>query len=265
MEDDNNVIKNDSKNSSSKTAYVLMFVFLVCFIIALILFIYQRNEYNELKEKYDSLAEVEITYQDYSYADYGLSASTNDLEENIEVEALGIAENGDFVIKVTNNNDEAVNIESVETIFKDEDGTFIKKVETYDMFFCVDANSEVIVYNWGYDEDFSQYAEYEFEVSLSNIGDSFLYNNFEILSTDTGDQISIQVTNNNSESIESMEVNVAYYLNGTIVGIESGYSDSTVAEGENAYINVDYPVDSDYDEVEFDEYEVYLISANTEY
>lgn len=280
--DVNQVIKDGTKNKSSKSKnifIILTIIFLICFLVTLVLLIYEHNEYITLKEKYDSKVE-EI--EDYSYNEElynneelkNYTESTNldssktegDLEENIEIEALGITKNGDFAIKVINNNEVPVNIDNVSTIFKDENGTFMKKAETYDSFFCIAANSEVIVYDWGFDENFSQYPNYEFDFSLSNISDDFLYNNFEVSSTDTGDQISIQVKNNNHESIESMKVNVVYYENESIVGIQSGYSyDSTVAEGDSAYINVYYPEDSDYNEVSFDRYEIYIVQANKNY
>ena len=54
--------------------------------------------------------------------------------------------------------------------------------------------------------------------------------------------------------------------NGSIVGIESGYSyDSIIDKRESAYINVYYPTDADYNEVSFDEYEVYIMQASKNY
>lgn len=277
--DVNQVIKDGTNNKNSKTTYILvalMLIFLVCFIVTLVLLIYEHSEYVALEEKYDS--EIGQTEDDsyneelYSGEDdlLGEELTSNqtedELKENIEIEALGITKSGDFAIKVTNNNDVPVNIDTVSTIFKDENGTFMEKVETYDSYICIDANSETIVYDWGFDEDFSQYQNYEFSFDLSNIAEDFLYSNFEVSSTDTGDQISVQIKNNNSESVESIDVNVVYYENGSIVGIQSGYSyDSTIAEGESAYINVYYPEDADYNEVSFDEYEIYITQADKSY
>ena len=273
--DVNQVIKDGTKSKNSKTTYILvalMLIFLVCFIVTLVLLIYEHNENVSLKEKYDSEIE-EIKNDSYnedtdSILEEGLTSNQteDELKENIEIEALGITKSGDFAIKVTNNNDVPVNIDTVSTIFKDENGTFMEKVETYDSYICIDANSETIVYDWGFDEDFSQYPNYEFSFDLSNIAEDFLYSNFEVSSTDTGDQISVQIKNNNSESVESIDVNVVYYENGSIVGIQSGYSyDSTIAEGESAYINVYYPEDADYNEVSFDEYEIYITQADKSY
>lgn len=270
--DVNQVIKDGTKSKNSKTTYILvalMLIFLVCFIVTLVLLIYEHNENVSLKEKHDSYNEELYSNEDAdSILEEGLTSNQteDELKENIEIEALGITKSGDFAIKVTNNNDVPVNIDTVSTIFKDENGTFMEKVETYDSYICIDANSETIVYDWGFDEDFSQYPNYEFSFDLSNIAEDFLYSNFEVSSTDTGDQISVQIKNNNSESVESIDVNVVYYENGSIVGIQSGYSyDSTIAEGESAYINVYYPEDADYNEVSFDEYEIYITQADKSY
>lgn len=200
-----------------------------------------------------------------TYTSTGTQNNTNveDLKANIQVEALGIAKNGDFTIKVKNNNNVPVCIDTISTIYKDANGNFIKKANSYDSFFGIDANSETVVYNFGYDEDFSQYPNYEFEFNFANIADDFLYNNFEITANNTGKQIAVQVKNNNEQTIESLKVNVVYYQNGQVIGIEQGYSyEAPTNSGSSSYINVEYPQDSKYNELKFDDYKVYFVQAS---
>lgn len=200
----------------------------------------------------------------------GRQETTNneELKKNITVEAIGLTENGDFAFKIKNNNNQAVFIDTVNTIFKDANGNFMQKAESNAQFFGIGANSEIINYAWGYDTDFSKYPNYEFEIELSSewMAEDIVVDNFEITSNNTGEQISVQVKNNNDIAFDSITVLVAYYRNGIIVGCVEGYANNTTtAANGTAYINVYYPEDSNYDEVSFDTYETYLIEANKEY
>ena len=185
-------------------------------------------------------------------------------EDKVQVEALGLTRNGDFAFKVINNNDEPVYIETVNTIFKDENGNFAEKAQSDIQYFTVDANSEVVNYAWGFDKDFSKYTNYEFECEFSEsfMKNYFLTVNFEVTANNTGTQIAVSVKNNNSVDVKSMETVVAYYSDGKIVGCQMGYNDTTIKEGSTAYLNVQYPEDSRYNEVAFDNYEVYLMQAS---
>lgn len=195
------------------------------------------------------------------------TTSNDELQKNVTVEALGMTKDGSFAFKIKNNNSQAVYIDTVNTIFKDADGNFMEKAQSYAQYFGIPANSEIVNYAWGYDKDFSQYPNYEFEVELSGdwMSENTVVDNFEITGNNTGKQISVQLNNNNDVSLESVNVLVAYYQNGTIVGCENGYTNSTTAANGTAYINVDYPKDSKYKEVQFDDYKVYLIEASKSY
>lgn len=181
---------------------------------------------------------------------------------------FGLTENGDFAFKVKNNNNQAIFIETVNIIFKDSDGNFMEKVQSEAQYFGIGANSEIINYAWGFDKDFSKYPNYEFELSLAGEwgAENIVVDNFEITANNTGEQISVQVKNNNDCSLSSIDVLVVYYRNGDIVGCVDGYEGSTTTQANGtAYINVDYPENSNYQEVPFDTYETYLIGANKEF
>lgn len=187
------------------------------------------------------------------------------LKSNIVIKSIGITKNGDFAFSIENNNNQNVYIDTINVVFKDEDGNFMKKESSDAQFFGVKANSKIVNYVWGYDEDFSKYPNYEFEIELSSdwIIENETIDNFEVISNNTGEQISVQVKNNNDFSLRSIMVLVAYYKDDKIVGCVNGYAnDTTTSANGIAYINVDYPEDSEYDEVQFDNYEIFLISAD---
>lgn len=193
--------------------------------------------------------------------------NTEKLKENIKVEALGITASGDFAFKITNNNNKPVYIETIDVIFKDANGNFALKEDGYVSYFAVPANTEVVNYVWGYGQDFSQYPNYEFQIQMSDYltDDDLLCDNFEVTSNNTGDQIAVEVKNNNNESVISMNIVVAYYQGDKIVGVERGAAYDDTPAGGTAYVNVDYPRDDDYNDVAFDRYEVYFLGADRDY
>lgn len=193
------------------------------------------------------------------------TVTDDELKSNIVIKSIGITKNGDFAFSIENNNNQNVYIDTINVVFKDEDGNFMKKESSDAQFFGVKANSKIINYVWGYDEDFSKYPNYEFEIELSSdwIIENETIDNFEVISNNTGEQISVQVKNNNDFDLRSIIVLVAYYKDDKIVGCVNGYAnDTTTSANGTAYINVDYPEDSEYDEVQFDDYEIFLISAD---
>ncbi len=193
------------------------------------------------------------------------TVTDDELKSNIVIEGIGITKNGDFAFNIKNNNNQNVYIDTINVVFKDKNGNFIKKENSNAQFFGVKANSEIINYVWGYDEDFLKYPNYEFEIELSSdwIIENEAIDNFEMISNNTGEQISVQVKNNNNFNLSSIKIMVAYYNDDKIVGCVNGYAnDTTTSANGTAYINVAYPEDSEYDEVQFDNYEIFLISAD---
>lgn len=185
--------------------------------------------------------------------------------DKVKMEKVGLTKAGDYVIKVTNNNEGSVCLSSITANFKDSNGNFAKSLEADNSFVVIPAKSYTYVYIWGYDENLSQYADVTFATELANISEDFAASGIELKSNNTGSQIAVTAKNTTGKTIESCTVVVLYYQGDTIVGVESGYSDGSTPDGSEAYINVEYPTDSDYDDVSFDKYEVYYINASYEY
>lgn len=186
-----------------------------------------------------------------------------EIKSNIEKEVMGITKSGDYVIKLKNNNDTQIYVDNVSIRFFDAEGNFTKKENSQDSYFCIPANTEVVTYIWGHNEDFDKYANSEIEVMLGDPLYDYYTENFEIKANDTKENIAVTITNNNDVKLDCIKINVSFIKDNKIVGIESGisYDEGIEANGGKAYINVDYPVDEDYEEVSFDKFEVYLISA----
>ena len=218
------------------------------------------------EDKIDNLAGIVLNKKSGDFVKVGEPLAY--VHTNDETKAKGAVENLKNAFKITNNNDKPVYIDSVNVIFKDANGNFASKEDGYVSYFAIPANSEVVNYVWALSsDDFSQYASYEFEVVMSEYrsDEDMICDNFEISSNNTGEQIAVEIKNNNDEAVRSMNIVVAYYQGDKIVGVENGDAYETTAAGATAYANVDYPVDSSYDEVAFDRYEVYFLGADKEF
>lgn len=185
--------------------------------------------------------------------------------DNVVMEKVAITKAGDFVIKVTNNNEGSVCLSEINTVFKDADGNFALKQHADTSFVVIPANSSTYVYDWGFEKNYAQYPNYEFSCELAYTSDSFVVNGIDITSNNTGSQIAVTLANNSGVTIDNAQVVVVYYEGDEIIGIEHGSSNDITTAGSNSYINVGYPEDSNYREVPFDRYEVYYINASKSY
>jgi len=182
--------------------------------------------------------------------------------DKVEVEKIGLTKAGDLVIKVTNNNEGSVCLSSITANFKDSNGNFALSKGTENSFIVIPGKSSMMTYLWGYDEDYSQYPEVTFKSQLANISDDFAHSGIDISSNNTGKQIAVTIKNTSGKTIEDATVVVIYYSGDSVVGAETGYTDSSANDGEETYINVNYPEDSNYDEVSFDKFDVYYVHAS---
>ena len=184
--------------------------------------------------------------------------------DKVETEALGITAGGDYIIKLKNTNNKDVYIEYVTVNFFDNNGTFAESCNASDSYFCIPANKEIITYLYGSSShDYSKYTKSEIELST---GEPFYEyrTNLDATFNNTGSQIAATVTNNTDIDLDSVEVNVVFYKDGKIVGIKNGssnYGTKISKDGGNAYINIYYPYDNNYNDVEFDNFEGYVVSA----
>ena len=184
--------------------------------------------------------------------------------EKVKIEKVGLTKAGDLVVKVTNNNKGSVCLSSITANFKDSSGNFALKKEAENSFVVIPAESYTLVYFLGFNENYSQYPEVSFKTELANISNDFAATGIKLSSNNTGSQIAVTLKNNSGKTIDSSDVVVIYYKGDEVVGAKTGYDDSTVSNGSEAYINVDYPEDSNYDNVSFDKFEVYYINASFE-
>lgn len=205
-----------------------------------------------------------VTYFDTSKQNGNNKTSKTATKENVKIEYAGMTKDGDFVIRVINNNNVPIHISEISTVYKNSDDIFMLKETSDEKYFGIEANSEVYVRNWGYEKDYSQYPKYEFDFNFSGswVAEDSVIGNYEIKANNTGNNIAVEIKNNNNVSIEDIQIGVVFYSNGEIVGYTNGYDfDNMTSAGSSAYINAPYPEDNNYKEVSFDTYNVYVLNA----
>jgi len=211
-----------------------------------------------------------------STSEEGVSSDTGEAKTNstssiskdkIQIELATIAKNGDAVFKITNNNDSVAYIADVTANFKDSNGNFALS-ESFDMpNFVIPANG--YVYNMVYktDQDFSQYPDVSFTFDVQDpvdytFGESVVTSGLDISSQDTGSQIAVTVKNNTGKTISHVWICATYFQGDEIVGVTVTSNDPTTPADGEAYINAEYPQNSNFDNISFDRYEVcYLMAA----
>lgn len=239
-------MKDDSK---SKNKYIIFILIGILIIIGV--FLFTTNNINRNNNS-------PISYNGNAKTSTSLMPTT----KNINFEKVAITKNGDFIIKVTNNNSTNVAIYNIVTIFKDSEGNFMEKVESNCTFACIPANSFTYIYNKSYDRSMAQYDNYEFSCEiLDNYNDGFVYSGIEINANDTGKQISVTAKNNSGKDLSRCNIVVLFYNSDEIVGISEGFGYDSIVNGSNYYFNVDYPEDTNYKKIPFDKYEVYYVGA----
>ena len=83
------------------------------------------------------------------------------------------------------------------------------------------------------------------------------FDKIEITHNNNGENILVQLENKSKETIEVLSVSVVYYNNGKTVGIKEGF-EVDVKPGRKGNFTLDFPQDLEYEDVEFDDYKVYV-------
>lgn len=182
------------------------------------------------------------------------SNSSNSIEENISIVESSQSESGKLVAIVKNSNDEPVYVE-VKVVFYDEEGNTLNSETAY---MSISSNSEMSYYFYNTPSDYDTY-EFTFDAETDYYEN--YTNQFDITDTDTGEQITVQTTNNSSETVDYVDVAIVYYRDGVIVGYDEDFYYDLEA-GQTATFTLYYPFDADYEEVEYDDYKVFFSAYN---
>lgn len=184
---------------------------------------------------------------------YNNTAPQNTLSRNVATKGI-LAKSKRFVVFATNNNDVAVDLDIVVN-FYDKNGTLIGTDS--DNLRAVGANNNVAIELYqvpdGWDT-FKILSKAEEATETPYIDDL----NLNYL--DNGENIEVHVTNNSSNTIEYLTVAVVYYQDDEVVGFDFGI-EPDVASNSTANFELYYPYDIDENNLEFNNYKVFINEA----
>ena len=162
-----------------------------------------------------------------------------------------------IVLIVKNNNSKTVDVE-FDIDYYDANNVIVGRDTEY--LYAVPANYETVIEFRGSDKAYDHYKitykSEKTEYNTSHFNDVKL--NVKELKED--EEFEVVVSNSAKENIESIEVAIVFYKDGKVVGFEDDF-DYDIPAGQSVLLTVDYPYDSEYETIEFDEYKAYLTEA----
>lgn len=201
----------------------------------------EESENDEIKETIEKIEE-------------NAKGDTKKAEKNIKVTDSKIL-NDNIYIFVENKNKENVSAE-FEVSYYDENKKFLGSKTSYGN---ISGNSETIVEIY---EVPAGSKKYEIKFSVDYCDSEKTYEKeLKAISNKTSDQIAIQVENTTGVDLEEIVVAVLFYKKDKFVAYDED-SEFDVKAGKKASLNVYLPSDENFNDIEFDRYEVIITSAS---
>ena len=181
--------------------------------------------------------------------------SKDKLSSNIKIKSSIVQDN--LILFITNNNKETVDIKiTIDYYDKSE-----KKIDTNeDIFSAIKAKKEIAIpfgiykkyeyYKVSIETTKSEYTNYEDSLNISEAQD------------DKQRQMVFKVTNNGEKAIDYVDLTIIYFKNNNIIGIESDIT-GNLKPDDTATFKLAYPVTSNLDVLDFDNYKLYINEACT--
>lgn len=179
--------------------------------------------------------------------------SAVELEKNI-TSSGAITDLGKLIVFVTNSNKVAVDME-IEVEFYDANGVIVGS-DSEDLR-AVGAGAEIAVDMWSTPSSFDNYKIY---VDVEQTNEISYFDKVELVHNNNGEEIAAQVKNNSDDTIEYITVSVVYYQGDKVVGYDDGI-EVDVKSGRSANFTLYYPYNSDYRDIKFDTYKVFVNEA----
>ena len=179
--------------------------------------------------------------------------TSSDLEKKIKSSGA-VTDSGKLVVFATNGNDVAVDMK-IEVEFYDANGTIVGSDS--DDLRAVGAKSEIAVEMWSTPESFDNYKIY---VDVEQTKEISYFDKLELVHNNNGNEIEVQEKNNSDDTIEFISVSVVYYQGDKVVGYDYGIQ-SDIKSGIAANFTLNFPYNREYDNVNFDNYTVFITEA----
>lgn len=217
------------------------------------------SQIEQLNEKVDKLQKTIDSY--YGTVD-NQSAKCSVTEDQITYDSSVLSDQ--LLITLTNNGSEAISNMDVDVIYYDESGNMMSMSNGY--LYNVFPNVPMMVGvslpvdQAGVVVDYSSF-EVQFDISNEVFTGVSQVDQVEISDNKGSDgQILVKAKNNGSQDIQEADIQVAYYLNGQVVGVSSS-SIYDLRAGKEQIESVYGPTDWNGNSIEYDDYKLSLTGA----
>jgi len=192
------------------------------------------------------------------------STTTNvkDIENNIKIVDSNVGADNRLSAVIKNNNNFDVGMIDLVANFYGSDNSLLNTAK--ESIFVIGAGREEAVRF--YDSAPADYSKYEITIKANDYssdlnGYTLMNDKVSMQDKDTGDEIDVTFTNNSDQDIQNIDLQVVYYKDGKIVGMDQNYVNDLRA-GSSEMSKMHYPYDSNYDDVTFDQYKVFYSAYN---
>lgn len=168
-----------------------------------------------------------------------------------------VLENGDILVFVENKNKSEISF-TLNIEYYDEEGT--KVGSNSDSIIGLSGGEKTVVRFYHSDRKYKEY-----ELSTEKMNSTYFESHKEDVSITSKDdkeeeEVVVTLKNNSKNKLDCAKVAVVYYKNGKVVGYSSD-SEYDIDANKAVALYVYHPYDSNYNDIEFDKYEVYLVEA----
>jgi len=197
----------------------------------------------------------------------GTSAGSNTIEaitSNIYYTA-DATEGDDFVIVLENHNNVTIPYLEINVVYYAQNGSMIDTETSY-LYSFLPGKSVALGMDMPYDDDTYELLPFaSYDVFFNPYMDSFylednLIDNLAVQSNVGTDGVIVLLTNNSSAVMDSVDLSCVYFRSGDIVGFDWNYAYDLVP-GASTSLQFYFPYDTDYNDVSFDSYAVYVNAA----
>ena len=185
--------------------------------------------------------------------------------ENIELKTVGITDDGELVVKITNKDEKIAYIDKVKAKFKTNNTS--EELSASPSSFYIEPNKDMYVYFYSYVVDFEndkKYQNYDLNVEMEDLN-GYMFSNptiydGEITIKETSDSIIIKF----DEKLKNVYTNIVFFNDGKPVKISNNtYNSTTIIDEKTTYLISNIPTLNYFsdEKIEYDKYEVRLYHA----
>ncbi|MBQ7790422.1 MAG: hypothetical protein IJ399_04085 [Bacilli bacterium] len=207
-----------------------------------------KEETNDIEDNEDKKEEISDKKENIT-----IGETKTGTESNIDYKTY-FTDNGEMIIIATNNNSKNVDID-VEVEFYDKNKKLVG-VESD----SITASSKESEFSLDFKDIPKSYDSYKIYIDVEETDASSYTKVLKAESEKSEEKVVVQIKNTTDKEIEYIKASIIFYKGEKIVGYD--YSlDEEIKPDRSANFEFDYPFDENLENIEFDNYEIYINEA----